>query len=213
MKVTSDNCKAWIVSNLCPASLPNDWRRRSKRKEGENIVRVFENVNVNRSVEVIEHNGNIVGGGKVGSRDARELAEPDEASKPMSIIEKLRANRITVSFLPVVPTDHHDISGRVIYCLGEEDIDDEDGIFFNCGPEDNDGDLHDSEDGGVADKLEKLFADLPEVDCGWTKTPGITVCEAENYHSVAQIPGVDPKDLWALVAERLERSGAVKMEE
>jgi len=215
-KVTSDDCKKWIVQNLCPTSETKDWKRRSKHKDGNEVIRTFENVEVGILLEVVECNGAIIRGRKAGSSKTEECSE-EKIAPTGSLLATLKMNPIKVSFLPIPPCEYDDLSGRMIYDIGEEGLDDvealeeEGGIGFYCGPETKGGWLHDTADGGCTEKLEELFADLPtQTICG-SQYPGISLHDAENYHTIALIPGVSPQDLWALIVERLERSGAVRM--
>jgi hypothetical protein len=66
MKVTSADCKSWIVENVSPESKASDWKRRNKRKDGGNsIIRIFWNDVVGEGVEVVERYGEIIGGGEI----------------------------------------------------------------------------------------------------------------------------------------------------
>lgn len=209
-KVTSADCKAWIIEQVIPDTKAKDWKRRKKYKQGDAIVRIFDNDVTGESVGVVEKDGEIIG------------AQEEQGyipAKPMgSLLEQLKSNPIKVAFLPLPPSEYDDLSGRMVYDVGEEGLDDDEsledeGIGFYCGPETKSGWLHDTEDGGCTEKLEKLFADLPTQTIGGSRYPAISVQDAENYHTVALIPGISPRELWALIVERLERSGAVKMKQ
>ena len=61
-KVTSIDCKNWIIENVHPDTKASDWKRRSKSKNGIGAtLRVFENTNTGDSVGVIELDGEIIG--------------------------------------------------------------------------------------------------------------------------------------------------------
>jgi hypothetical protein len=59
-KVTTEDCVAWIIQNYAPDTKPSDWKRRSKTKQGNVIVRLFENANTGVTYNVYEQNGAIV---------------------------------------------------------------------------------------------------------------------------------------------------------
>jgi len=61
MKVTSADCKAYIVE-MYPETKASDWRRRSKSKRDDGaILRVFWNTETNETVGVVEQDGVITG--------------------------------------------------------------------------------------------------------------------------------------------------------
>jgi hypothetical protein len=62
MKVTSADCKVYIVEAIHPETKASDWKRRSKSKRDDGaVLRVFWNTETNDSVGVIEENGEITG--------------------------------------------------------------------------------------------------------------------------------------------------------
>ena len=157
----------------------------------------------------------------------KELAEspetlPKKENKPQSTgskyptLAELKANQITVPF-GLKPKK--DLSGRVIYDLGDDGLECSNGLkavdnsannkgdgefSFYCGPEQEDGCLDDRGGGFGNDKrLEKLFADFGD---------RMFIGAAENYHTVKLIPGISAKELWEVIVERLKHSGAVLME-
>ena len=60
-KVTSADCKAWIVANESPDTKASDWKRRKKYNQGDATVRVFENDVAGEAVGIVVRNGEIVG--------------------------------------------------------------------------------------------------------------------------------------------------------
>ena len=66
-KVTSEDCVAWLIQNKFPNTQPSEWKRRSKKRDGNVIVRTFENVVSGQIGEVYEGNGTIVPTPSVGS--------------------------------------------------------------------------------------------------------------------------------------------------
>ena len=85
-------------------------------------------------------------------------------------------------------------TGKIIF--GVNEIEDDE-VSFYCGPEDKDGSLEDTLDGGTTEPLKILFADMnPDIGA------------AENLHIVPIIKGVTGKEIWKVVRERLLRSGA-----
>jgi hypothetical protein len=60
-KITSADCKAWIVANESPETKASDWKRREKYKLGDAVVRVFENDVAGEAVGIVERNGEIIG--------------------------------------------------------------------------------------------------------------------------------------------------------
>ena len=227
-KITTADCVKWIVENAVPTSKVGDWKRTRKYKVGEEIMREFASRrDPNIVVTVAEWNG------KIGPRVSQEIEEKEAAKlaapTPKTSVganprwDAIRENSATVDLKRVEYPKREDYdegpdgdedfendnrdrewSGRVIFGLGEmieegemEHCDGE--VGFYCGPEDRDGSLEDTLDGGVGDKLKTLFLDLD-----------ISIMDAENFHTASLVPGITAKELWGLIVERLERSGAVK---
>jgi len=61
MKVTSSDCKAYIVESVYPDTKAADWKRQSKKKSGDGVIRVFQNDVTGDAVGVVEKDGQIVG--------------------------------------------------------------------------------------------------------------------------------------------------------
>ena len=62
MKVTSADCKAYIVEQVHPDTKVSEWKRRSKSKRDDGaVLRVFWNTETNDAVGVIERDGEIIG--------------------------------------------------------------------------------------------------------------------------------------------------------
>jgi hypothetical protein len=123
-----------IVSEY--GGLPKDWKRQSKKKDGEAIVRVFKN---SLTGEVIQVTENVLGIHLVC------LTGKD-----------IEGNPITVNLLPV--RMNKDLSGRVVFDKGELGLN-EGRFFFDCGPETTDGALYDQIQ-DESPKLRQLFADM-----------------------------------------------------
>ena len=213
------------------------WKRLSKRKDAEgNDVREFQSrQNPEIVVAVIATAEKIL---KLEAADAVTLTPmgtppPKGKEGQDGLLERLRANPIKVDLRspgksPLDPDDDDpdgeeekkwareieaSYSGRVIYDFNEEDVE-EDGTFnFYCGPETKDGYMSDQNHAGVEDKLAALFADFPpqKIEGLPEEYPRVDVGAAESLHRVQAIPGVQLRDLWKVMEERLRRSGAVPM--
>lgn len=59
-KVTSEDCVAWLIQNKFPNTHPSEWKRRSKKKADNYIVRTFENITSGQTWDVYEANDAIV---------------------------------------------------------------------------------------------------------------------------------------------------------
>jgi len=59
-EVTTEDCVSALVK--AKGGSPSDWKRRSKKKQGDDIVRTFENVKTGETVDVVEKFGQIVFG-------------------------------------------------------------------------------------------------------------------------------------------------------
>jgi len=204
------------------------WKRISKRKNAAGqVVREFQCRKDPRVIVTVTATEDEVlevklTGGMGGTAEGQAPAKGD-------LLERLRANPIKVNLIKGLKgpppdgedeeererrlEDEKDYSGRVIYCIDEDDgFDDEEGSFgFDCGPETKDGWLSDQDEPRIYDKLKALFADFPTEDFDGEKFSVVEAGAAENHHRVRAIPGVNPRELWKIVEERLRRSGAVPM--
>jgi hypothetical protein len=81
-KVTSADCKAWIVANESPDTKASDWKRREKYKQGDATVRVFENDVAGEAVGIVERDGEIIGA-------QQEQGHVPEKKKPAVEVEVL----------------------------------------------------------------------------------------------------------------------------
>jgi len=209
------------------------WKRLSKRRNAEgNIVREFQSrQNPEIVVAVIATADKILKlDEKFEDPEAADAVTLTPLGKPQDgILARLRANPIKVDLLKGLkgpPPDGEDeeekerrledeksYSGRVVYDIDEDEgFDDSDGSFgFDCGPETKDGWLSDQDEPRIYDKLKALFADFPTEDFDGEKFSVVEAGAAENHHRVRAIPGVNPRELWKIVEERLRRSGAVPM--
>lgn len=199
-------------------TIPSQWKRRSKKKEGNTVVRLFE-LSRNNSLEevtILENNG--------------ELSLGTGPTRDSSLYGRLKSNLVKVDLRPDFSTGEldcratkDDFSGKTIFSLGEDGEDiiasghrtsplfgvldwKEYGLGFFCGPQTSDGYLSDTFSLGTAEKLEELFDDFPKMD-GF---PLVEVWASENYHIINYIEGLTPKQAWEIVRKRLLRSGAVE---
>jgi hypothetical protein len=140
----------------------------------------------------------------------------DKKSKCFRTLAELKSNPITINLLPIVinlmeeydSEDDYKFSGRIVYSLNYDCGDCEDFELWNkehelqfyCGPETKEGAIDDSGKGIIDEKLYALFADM-----------SIDVQIAESLHSVYFPEGIDARDIWGIVEERLIRSGAKPM--
>jgi len=195
-KITSADCVKFIEEKhdqkeiLANVFTNWEWKRVSKHKEGDKIVRKFYNKKSKVYVTVHEHG---------------EVLSIGEVVLIIPTLSELKENKIKVD-LAVKPNKSKELTGGVVYALSEGGLggcDDEFG--FDCGPETEGGYLDDSDDGKCYKKLEELFSDIPGNN--------IEIGAAENSHIVKLIPGISAKDLWDVIVDRLERSGARKMED
>jgi hypothetical protein len=128
-------------------------------------------------------------------------------------LDELKNNPITINLLPIVinlmeeynSENDYSFSGRIVYAIDENgDFDlwnKEHELQFYCGPETKEGAIDDSGENIIDDKLSKLFADM-----------NINVQISESLHVVFFPKGIDARDIWGIVEERLIRSGAKPMD-
>lgn len=200
-KANSADCVAAIMAQpQFRNTNPKDWKRRSKHKDDKgNWVRTFENKSNGASVEVTEGSGGTIIGirtiqGPAGGGSPGVIGAPGHWG-PMAVNE--------IKLVPLsLPVDQvgHPIevkwSGRCVFAFEESD---EGEVSFTCGPEETDGALDDTFDGGCYDKLGEMFQDLPDTDIG----------AAENYHMIPIPPGMSRGKLRQIIRDRLLAAGAV----
>lgn len=137
----------------------------------------------------------------------------------------LLRNPVKVSFTPFeIPESERDphFSNNAVYCLGDDGLNcynsnlkkvnngrNNNGtgkfIFFCGSGEIGDGRCCMSDyDGRCYEKLEALFSDFGD---------HIEVGAAENCHEVILFKGISAEEIWKVVETRLQRSGAVKLED
>ena len=219
MKVTSADCKNYIIKTDYPFTSGSDWKRKSKRKEGADVIRVFSNAVLGRLIAVIERNGEIYGSmdetsGVTVSLTTQLLANPitvdlkkaDTSGTKDELEEGGYSDREIAKLLPKYIAD---FSGRIVWGPSDEDEETEDEdheVGFSCGPETKDGSLHDTFDGNIDPKLKILFEDFPIVN----DRLALTINAAENYHELQFPDEMKACDVRKIIKIRLERSGAVR---
>jgi hypothetical protein len=171
-KKTSADCVAFLVEKK--GGKQSEWKRRTKKKGADDSwVRFFENTESGDLVIVVEDSdGNF------------KLID----SETPAVSGKL-----------VLTEVDDDFSGRIIYSPAEDE--DEERLFFYCGPETKDKALHDSVDGGTTPQLEALFKDMD-----------FTPWESENMHSVSIPEDSDAETIWDIVENRLKAAGAIRQD-
>lgn len=162
---------------------------------------------------------------------AQQMVTKDNAVK-LEVLEHLHRNMgvclqqwlqalvnapVTEKLVPLLnPDENDDFSGRVIFTReGLDELDDCDiyrELTFHCGPEDKDGALNDSYDGGCYEQLKKIFDDFPkEPFCDGKYTSSLMdVGAAENFHLVELPKGITAQEMWELVKSRLVKAGAIE---
>jgi hypothetical protein len=180
----SADCIALLVQTQGGSS--KDWKRLSKRKEGLNVVRVFQNRDTGNTHTIIEEPSGFL-----------RLIAGNVVAKGFTVT--LVSNPVAVDFKAIAKWKH--FSGRVIY-ERNRDGEEKGEVHFFCGRETSDGWMDDTGDGPVDDLLRRLFSDFGDA---------IDIGAAESYHTAGPIPGVKAHDLWAIIKVRLERSGCVPM--
>lgn len=135
--------------------------------------------------------------------------------------QKLVNASVTEKLVPLLHPEEYGVSefsGRVVFGFGENPMEEcERGyreIAFFCGPEDKDGTLNDTYDGGCCEQLEKMFKDFPsEKICDSKYSVSIVqIGASENYHTVDLPDGITAQEMWELVRKRLLLAGAIEME-
>ena len=127
---------------------------------------------------------------------------PKQTTKHLTLTD-LQNNSITVD-LKSACTGNKKFTGRMVYNLAEPIEIQINQLDFYCGPEEEDeeygGALYIQEHQETYDLLRILFADLKDF---------INIGVAENLHEILPISNIENADLWEVVKNRLERSGAV----
>jgi hypothetical protein len=85
-KVTSADCKKWIVENCSTDTNVKDWKRKHKYKQGDATVRVFDNDVAGESVGIVERDGEIVGA-QEESGHIPDAPKKDEVEVLYAIVE------------------------------------------------------------------------------------------------------------------------------
>jgi len=183
--MSTKDCVGLLVTQL--GGSPKDWKRQSKKQEGNLTVRVFKNVKTQALASVYEDpEGNLTVAQTVGIATASGTIQGDQ---------------MKVDFRPKAKSG--DLTGRIVYSMGDEEEEEDDvSVGFYCGPEIKSGYLYDQPDDDTANKLAQLFADFPNA---------LDVNASENFHMMMVPPGMTGKTTEKLIEDRLVRSGAVKM--